>query len=100
MCEPYCPTILNPRPIWIRRRIKAIRATRSIRVVDRILRIRRAIPAEAVCRRVRIERVGAQLAAVISLLVIEAGRLDGEGTRRGCIAERAAVGAEGIVDAV
>ena len=69
-------------------------------VIERVRRIWRSVPSELVGRRIRIVGIGAQFPAIIALLVIKPRRFRGEAIGRRCIAERAAVRAEGIVDAV
>ena len=60
----------------------------------------RAVTAVGATRRVSVVWIGAQLATIISLLVIEPWGVSGERIRRGLVAEWTAIGAEGIVDAV
>ncbi len=69
-------------------------------IVDRVRRERRAVAAVGVTGRIRIIRVRTQLAAIVSLLVIQPRRIGSERVRRRLIAEGTAVGAEGIVQAV
>ena len=69
-------------------------------IVDGVLGERRAVAAVVVTRRIGVVGVRAQLAVIISLLVIEPWRVGGERIRRGLVAERTTVGTEGIFDAV
>ena len=56
--------------------------------------------AVGVTGRIRIIRVRAELAAVVSLLIVEPWGVRCERIRRGLITEGTVIGAEGIVDAV
>jgi len=69
-------------------------------IVDRVRRERRAIATKGVARRFRIKLIGAQLAPVLPLLVIQPRRIGGERIRRRLVTEGTAVRAEGIVQAV
>ena len=62
--------------------------------------VRRAVTAVGVTRRIGIVWVCAQLATIISLLVIESWCVGGERICRRLIAERTAVVAKLVVDAV
>ena len=86
--------------VGIGRTVGTIRTARPEGIGDRVRRVRRAVAAQGVTRRIGIVRVGVQPATIISLLVIDPWRVGGERIRRRLVAERTAVGAEGIVDAV
>jgi hypothetical protein len=86
--------------VGIRGTVGAVGTTGAVGILDRVRRERRAVAAVGVTGRIRIIGVRAQLAAIVSLLVIEPRCIGGEGIRRRLIAEGTAVGAEGIVDAV
>ena len=75
-------------------------AGRGRRIGDGVLGKRRAVAVEGITRRVWFIRVCAQLATIISLLIIDPWRIGGERIRRRLIAERTAVGTKRIVDAV
>lgn len=72
----------------------------TVGIVDRVLRVGIAVAAVGVTGRIRIKLIGAQLAAVVPLLVIQSRRIGGERIRRRLIAEGTTVGTEGIVQAV
>jgi hypothetical protein len=86
--------------VGIRGTAGAVGISRAIGVLDRVRRERKAVAAVGVAGRVRIIRVRAQLAAIVSLLVIQPRRIGGKRIRRRLIAEGTAIRAEGIVDAV
>jgi len=69
-------------------------------IVDRVRRERRAVAAVGVTGRIRIIRVRAQLAPVLTLLIVEPWGVSRIGIRRRLIAEGTAVGTERIVQAV
>jgi len=69
-------------------------------IVDRVRRERRAVAAEGVARRVGVVRVRAQLAPVLTLLIVESWGVSRIGIRRRLVAEGTAVGTEWIVQAV
>lgn len=72
----------------------------AVRIIDIVGRKWRSVPAVGVAGGIRIIRIGAQLAPVGPLLVIEPWRVRREGILRRLIAERTAVRIEGIVDSV
>ena len=65
-------------------------------IVDRVRRIRRAVATVGVTRRVGIIRVRAQLAPVLTLLIVELGGVSRIGIRRRLVAEGTAVGLKGL----
>ena len=85
--------------IRIRRTTGAVGIPGTVGILDRVRRIRRAVATIGVAGRVRIIRVRAQLAPVLTLLIVEPWGVCGEGIRHCLIAVGAAVGTEGIVDA-
>lgn len=80
--------------------IRTIGTACAVRIVDRVGRKQRPIPALGVAGGIRIVRIRAQLAAVISLLVVEPWRIGREGIPRRLIAEWTAIRTEWIVDPV
>ena len=86
--------------VGIRGAAGAIGTPDAVGILDRVRRERRAVAAVGVTGRIKIIGVRAQLAAIVSLLVIEPRCIGGEGIRRRLIAEGTAVGTEGIVQAV
>ena len=56
--------------VWIRGTAGAVRISGAVGILDRVRRERRAVAAVGVARRIRIIRVRAELAAIVSLLVI------------------------------
>ncbi len=80
--------------------IGAIGTACGVRIVDGIGRKRRPVPAVGVAGRLGIVRIGAQLAAVVSSLVVKPWRVGREWIPRRLDAERTAVRAEAIVDPV
>jgi hypothetical protein len=69
-------------------------------ILDRVRRIRRAVAAVGVTGRIRVVRVRAQLAPVLTLLIVESWGVSRIGIRRRLIAEGTTVGTEGIVQTV
>jgi len=67
--------------------IGAIGTACAVGIVNGIWRKPGSVPAVGVAGRIRIVRIGAQLAAVISLLVMKPRRIGGERIRRRLIAE-------------
>lgn len=86
--------------VWIGWTAGAVGIAGTEGVVDRIRRIRIAVAAVGVTRRVGIIRVGTQLAAVVPLLVVEPRGISRKRIRRRLIAEGTAVRTERIVQAV
>ena len=86
--------------IGIRGTAGAVGTPGAVGILDRVRRERRAVAAVGVTGRIRIIRVRAELAPVLTLLIIEPWGVRRIGIRRRLIAEGTAVGAEGIVDAV
>ena len=86
--------------VGIGRAVGTVGTARAVGIGDGVLGERRAVAAVGVTRRIGVVGVRAQLAMIITLLVIEPWRVGGERIRRGLVAEGTAVGTEGIVDAV
>ncbi len=76
--------------------VRAIGTACAVRIVDGVGRKRRSIPPVGVASGIGIVRVGAQLATVVSLLILEPRCVGREGIPRLLIAEWTAVRAEGI----
>ncbi len=72
----------------------------TVRILDRVRRVGRAVATIGVTGRIRIIRVRAKLASVLTLVIVELWGVSRIGIRRRLIAEGTAIGAEGIVDAV
>mgnify|MGYP001566339290 CR=1 FL=1 len=72
----------------------------TVGILDRVRRERRAVAAVGVARRIGIIRVRAQLAPVLTLLIVEPWGVSRIGICRRLVAEGTAVGAERIVQAV
>ena len=87
-------------PVRIRGTAGAVGVPSAEGVVDRVRRVRRAVAAVGVTRRVGVVCVRAQLTAIVPRLVIQPRRIGGKGIRRRLIAEWTAVGTEGIVQGV
>jgi len=86
--------------IGIPRTVGTIWTTSPVGIVDGVLGIRRAIAAVGVTRRVSVIGIGAQLAAIVPLLVIQPRCVRRIGIGGGLIAVRTAVAAELIRDAI
>ena len=86
--------------VGVRGTAGAVGIPSTVGIVDRVLRVGIAVAAVGVTGRVRIIRVRAQLAAIVSLLVVESRCVSRIGIRRRLIAEGTTVGTEGIVQAV
>jgi hypothetical protein len=91
---------LQTAPVGIRGTAGAVGIPGAVGILDRVRRIRRAVAAVGVTGRVGVVRVRAQLAPVLTLLIVEPRCICGERIRRRLIAEGTAVGAEEIVQAV
>ena len=93
---------LNPQAaaVGIRGTAGAIGAPGAVGILDRVRREGRAVAAVGVTGRIRIERIRTELAAIVPLLVVEPWGVRRIGIRGRLITVRAAIGAEGIVDAV
>lgn len=96
------PPAFNPPspPIRILRRIGSEGTPRAVGIVQRLRRVGGAVAAIAIAGGIGIVGIGAELAAIVPLLIVEPGRVGGIGIGGRLVAEPAAVGAEGIVDAV
>ena len=86
--------------IGIRRTAGAVGIPGAVRILDRVRRIWRAVATVGVTGRIRIIGVRAELATIVSLLVVQPRGIGGERIRCRPITEGTAVRTEGIVQAV
>ena len=83
--------------VGIRGTAGAVGTPGAVGILDRVRRKRRAVAAMGVAGRVRIIRVRAELAAIVSLLIVEPWGVRCEGIRGRLITEGTAVGVKGLL---